>query len=683
MKFIRALLNICFVVSHEIEFNQNYNVSWEVHDQAIQFTLFVNNIGSVGFGINSRGSMHDAEMIIMGITGTDCEYNVECEGFITELRGRDHNGRPTVISNSIWKKISMQRTDGDAVKIIIERPVNPDKCTYISLSTSTIRLLWSLFDGPAVEITNESLMSYHSARRGSKTTHLLDHAPKTDPPNCNSDNTYCKDYTVVANLTPQRTQYWCKFVELTSEDSQMIGFELIYNNSKSYLHHALMYACERYPSEFLNRAEFQGDFACGDYRMSFLQTCFEAIAIAAVGSTGFDFPSKAGYPIGPSSSNWALLEVHYDNPAGDTLSNMRSGLRLKYTTVPREFEAGHISLGATWMFYLPPQQEHIKLYGACYKECLQSATGNNDYEINIFAASSHGHMYTNSIQLSKVQNREEVQRIVDEPFYDRFYQEYKYLEEEVQVGPSDDLVVTCDYTTADTWVRGGLEQTNEMCYVFALYYPRIKDISFCTSMTSYEDVFDYFNVKNATANYGEIGRPEEIMVQTDDGSMTGEAYFNEYHGPDVTRNNMVYGTNYENFLRLSSKIPMCTASSGNVFSLDNGQQIDPVPEPEGGLILPDNNDPVPEPEGDPYLGSHMTDKTFDAVIFTSIHCYACDILQTQQQCHKQCSAECSSIFSTLSTNIMTTTPSTTPSSGKNAYYLKTPFLCLYILIVLL
>ena len=38
----------------------------------------------------------------------------------------------------------------------------------------------------------------------------------------------------------------------------------------------------------------------------------------------------------------------------------------------------------------------------------------------------------------------------------------------------------------DKWVRGGLEQVNEMCYAFIYYYPRLEDISFCTSMTTFE-----------------------------------------------------------------------------------------------------------------------------------------------------------------------------------------------------
>jgi hypothetical protein len=58
-----------------------------------------------------------------------------------------------------------------------------------------------------------------------------------------------------------------------------------------------------------------------------------------------------------------------------------------------------------------------------------------------------------SIKLSKVSGGKETQRIVDEPYYDRMYQEYKYLEKEVVVGKNDDLVVTCSYSTGDKWTR--------------------------------------------------------------------------------------------------------------------------------------------------------------------------------------------------------------------------------------
>merc|ERR1712227_650608 len=111
---------------------------------------------------------------------------------------------------------------------------------------------------------------------------------------------------------------------------------------------------------------------------------------------------------------------------------MTSGLRLKFSNTPRQFEAGHLSLGATWMFYLPPNQENFSLYGSCNKECLAAAATLSEFEngekIKIFAASSHAHKYATSIKLSQIRNGQEINRLVDEPYYDRMYQEYKYLE---------------------------------------------------------------------------------------------------------------------------------------------------------------------------------------------------------------------------------------------------------------
>ena len=62
------------------------------------------------------------------------------------------------------------------------------------------------------------------------------------------------------------------------------------------------------------------------------------------------------------------------------------------------------------MFYLPPAQESFKLYGSCNKECLQAAAGiDTNYNLTIFAASSHGHMYMQQQKLSKITGGREVQ----------------------------------------------------------------------------------------------------------------------------------------------------------------------------------------------------------------------------------------------------------------------------------
>ena len=115
---------------------------------------------------------------------------------------------------------------------------------------------------------------------------------------------------------------------------------------------------------------------------------------------------------------------------------------------------------------------------------------------------------------------------------------------------------------------------------------------FSSSMTAYEEVFAHFNMSNATANYHRIGHADEIMVETAQGEVTGEDYLNANHpAGDYSA--------YEEFLKQSDKIPMCTASKGNVFSLANAG---------------DNGEPDPQ-DSDPYYGSHMTDVILPPIVF--------------------------------------------------------------------
>ena len=90
-----------------------------------------------------------------------------------------------------------------------------------------------------------------------------------------------------------------------------------------------------------------------------------------MGSTKFNFPDHVSYPM---EHKYALLEVNYHNPKGDSGISMNSGLKLHYEPSKRQYDAGHFQLGATWMFYLPPAQTDFELSGTCSKECLAAAT---------------------------------------------------------------------------------------------------------------------------------------------------------------------------------------------------------------------------------------------------------------------------------------------------------------------
>ena len=138
---------------------------------------------------------------------------------------------------------------------------------------------------------------------------------------------------------------------------------------------------------------------------------------------------------------------------------------------------------------------------------------------------------------------------------------------------------------------------------------------FSSSMTPLEDVFSHFNMTNAAANYHRMGHVDEVLVGTGQGQVTGEEYFNANHpAGDYSA--------YEEFLKQSDKIPMCTASNGNVFSLANADdENEPDPEPEPENFNPDtfepadNSNPNAPQNRDPYLGSHMTDVILPPILF--------------------------------------------------------------------
>ena len=97
-----------------------------------------------------------------------------------------------------------------------------------------------------------------------------------------------------------------------------------------------------------------------------------------------------------------------------------------------------------------------------------------------------------------------------------------------------------------------------MCYIFALYYPRIESISFCKDMTPLEEIMTFFNITNGVANYGAMGKQEEIMVV----SQVGIEYLNSMYNSTMTKNNPHFGSDYSDFMKKAKRKPMCTANLG-------------------------------------------------------------------------------------------------------------------------
>ena len=212
----------------------------------------------------------------------------------------------------------------------------------------------------------------------------------------------------------------------------MIGYEPINNDTVGVLHHVLMYTCSGITQAEMDNHHSESEitneyFRCGDYTMSYLQKCFHAVAVWAVGGSGIDFKENVGYPINGDfgADRFALMEIHFDNPSEvKPVHIQKAGLKLKFARDDRDIDAGLMNLGASWMFYLPPKQEKFSLWGTCSRDCLSHASGQADeFEFNIFAAFAHGHRHLTDLTVSKVSNNgTTVNQVFQETNYDRFYQ---------------------------------------------------------------------------------------------------------------------------------------------------------------------------------------------------------------------------------------------------------------------
>ena len=121
--------------------------------------------------------------------------------------------------------------------------------------------------------------------------------------------------------------------------------------------------------------------------------CTSMLYVWAIGGTNFYLPEEAGFPMGPSGTQYAILQIHYDNP--DLLDNVwdNSGFRLYYTPNLRQYDAGILEVG-TFDIVIPPGESAYKV-GDVYEGCPSECTTQNipeGSEITIFASMLHAHL---------------------------------------------------------------------------------------------------------------------------------------------------------------------------------------------------------------------------------------------------------------------------------------------------
>jgi len=205
-------------------------------------------------------------------------------------------------------------------------------------------------------------------------------------------------------------------------------------------------------------------------------SCFdlegEMVWTWAPGGQQWDLPPEAGFLIGdgPGGEVTFRLQVHYNNPAGDTGVVDQSGLDLLVSKTLRPNNAGTMVFGDIDGIEIPPGVPDHKHVSTCSGNATSSLL---DEPMHVFGTSMHAHDI-GAVLWSEVHRDGsmlyEMNR--DDPYL--FGSQHMKPVDEI-VNPGDEVQTHCIYdSTGRTEVTiGGPGTENEMCWNVVTYWPRV------------------------------------------------------------------------------------------------------------------------------------------------------------------------------------------------------------------
>eukprot|EP00484_Ammonia_sp_Unknown_P001510 CAMPEP_0197021526 /NCGR_PEP_ID=MMETSP1384-20130603/2418_1 /TAXON_ID=29189 /ORGANISM="Ammonia sp." /LENGTH=642 /DNA_ID=CAMNT_0042449369 /DNA_START=26 /DNA_END=1950 /DNA_ORIENTATION=- len=278
------------------------------------------------------------------------------------------------------------------------------------------------------------------------------------------------------SVPPLDTTYHCKFIHLPEaiqNATHLIRMDpIIQEGNEGAVHHIIVYWCTDFDEEYMNFEEDCNEFAnMPDFAG---KHCRSEVALSgwAVGAADFYFPEDVGFPI--QGFQYALLEIHYDNP--DELTDIvdSSGMRLYWTQELREYDAGRFAAGAPYSAIWVPGDTDAAISKSYHSapECSLNSDMDPDEGVNVFVGLLHSHTIGVAMKLRHIRNNVELPPLLQNDQYDFNYQQWVSLPNEVKIYPGDEFVCECVYKTERTYpTYGGQSTRDEMCNCGMYYYP--------------------------------------------------------------------------------------------------------------------------------------------------------------------------------------------------------------------
>ncbi|PAA48289.1 hypothetical protein BOX15_Mlig033238g2 [Macrostomum lignano] len=449
----------------------------------------------VGLGFSDRGKVEGADF---GIVYIDASELLTIADFrVTEDKTLKRQPKSEY-------ELKAWDTDGKTIVLTILRPIRPKELTFYKIDRGTTHLLF--FKSPFVW---DRLQDYDVSEH---LVQLIKSQLPIPPPQ--PDTKQMEVRVSGVQVPSSETTYWCRVVRLPEmrEQHHIIGYEpVISKGSEGLVHHLEVFLCV----EDLPESVRDYDAPCNSETKPLgMTSCRKVIGAWAMGATGIFYPSEAGLPIGGrsgrSGTQYAVIELHYNNAAGKSGLVDSSGLRFYLTRRLRKFDVGIIELGLDYLPYsaVPPGEPRFELTGFCLPKCTNEGLPPDG--IKIFASQLHTH--TTGVRVKTIHHRPRhfVRVLNDDKHYSPHFQEIRLLPEPIRVLPGDALVTTCTFDTSKrrNVTLGGLSINNEMCLNYVFYYPK-SQLELCKSIVS-DNTLDRFFKKMNVLYGAETSRKKTI-----------------------------------------------------------------------------------------------------------------------------------------------------------------------------
>lgn len=253
--------------------------------------------------------------------------------------------------------------------------------------------------------------------------------------------------------------YVCYGVDLTrATPTQVVGFSPRIDNT-SIVHHVVLFESSQAFSSTPTPCNAGGSL---QWRM---------VTGWAPGGKGFELPPEAGFPLQKTGATHYVVQVHYSNPQALTGQKDHSGFDLCTVSPPRKYDADVMAFGT--------QNIKIPAGGSLTAKCTTPMTG--DYAgLHFIASMPHMHklgtdMSTELFAGSKTGPASDLGTVNGWNFNTQAWLEIGASGAGGVVSTAKDFVTTtCTWkNTTGSQVTYGEKTSDEMCYSFTTYYPRI------------------------------------------------------------------------------------------------------------------------------------------------------------------------------------------------------------------